>query len=60
MTGHAGCTGARQTRPYCGRPLGIRRFDATRFMVIDAVLGLFFVDFERGGRRNFLCLFCAD
>lgn len=40
--------GARNTMSYCGRPLGIRRYNANKFIVADAVLGLFSVDFEKG------------
>ncbi|KAL3096042.1 hypothetical protein niasHS_005801 [Heterodera schachtii] len=48
MTGHKNCDGKRQTLPYCGRPLGIRRYNANLFVVADAILGIFAVDFEKG------------
>jgi hypothetical protein len=33
----------------CGRPLGIRRQNAEQFIVADSVLGIFAVNFEKGG-----------
>lgn len=36
------------TNALCGRPLGIRRFNAKQFIVADAFLGLLLVDFENG------------
>ena len=44
----------RKTRSYCGRPLGIRRFNAKQFMVADAFLGLLLVDFEKAASEVLL------
>lgn len=49
LTEHTNCADlTRHTMVYCGRPLGIRRYDADHFVVIDSMLGIFRVDFEKG------------
>uniref|UniRef100_A0A914Z3M0 Strictosidine synthase conserved region domain-containing protein n=1 Tax=Panagrolaimus superbus TaxID=310955 RepID=A0A914Z3M0_9BILA len=40
------CTGKFEAEPFCGRPLGIRRFDKDRLVVADAYLGIFLVNVE--------------
>uniref|UniRef100_A0A183CJ86 Str_synth domain-containing protein n=1 Tax=Globodera pallida TaxID=36090 RepID=A0A183CJ86_GLOPA len=46
MTAHTNCDGKRQTIPFCGRPLGIRRYTDQQFIVADAVLGLMLINFD--------------
>ncbi|CAD6200215.1 unnamed protein product [Caenorhabditis auriculariae] len=41
-----GC-GKFDMEPTCGRPLGIRKLDGDRFVVVDAYLGIFLVDFAK-------------
>jgi len=48
LTTHTNCNGERSSMAYCGRPLGIRRFNANKFLVVDAVLGIHLVDFDKG------------
>ncbi|KIH64279.1 hypothetical protein ANCDUO_05413 [Ancylostoma duodenale] len=40
--------GSFETEPLCGRPLGIRRLNRKEFVVADAYLGIFTVDFKAG------------
>ena len=48
------CDASFDSEPICGRPLGIRRFDKDRFLVADAYLGLFLLNFEAGKSENIL------
>lgn len=36
----------------CGRLVAIRRFDADRFVVVDAYRGIYLVDFQKGTHSN--------
>uniref|UniRef100_A0A914H078 Strictosidine synthase conserved region domain-containing protein n=1 Tax=Globodera rostochiensis TaxID=31243 RepID=A0A914H078_GLORO len=47
LTGHKNCDGKRRTLPYCGRSLGLRRYNANLFIAADAILGIFAIDFEK-------------
>lgn len=40
--------GGYEDEPKCGRPLGIRRIEGDEFIVADAYLGVFRVNFESG------------
>jgi sugar lactone lactonase YvrE len=40
------CDGRFEAEPFCGRPLGIRRFDKDRLVVADAYLGIFLVNVD--------------
>ncbi|KAI6234345.1 Adipocyte plasma membrane-associated protein [Aphelenchoides fujianensis] len=40
-----------ENEPKCGRPMGIRRLNGREFVVVDAYLGVFVVDFESGDSR---------
>lgn len=42
------CNGSYESEPACGRPLGIRHFDGQRIAIVDAYLGLFYIDFDAG------------
>lgn len=41
-------TGGYEDEPKCGRPLGIRRIEGEEFIVADAYLGVFRINFESG------------
>jgi hypothetical protein len=47
-------TGTYDTEPICGRPLGIRRLNASHLVVADAYLGIFVLEFSNG---DLLCHF---
>ncbi|EYC07600.1 hypothetical protein Y032_0069g308 [Ancylostoma ceylanicum] len=51
FTKQAKC-GSFETEPLCGRPLGIRRLNEKEFLVADAYLGIFAVDFKSGNFRH--------
>ncbi|KAH7715144.1 Adipocyte plasma membrane-associated protein [Aphelenchoides avenae] len=45
---HKNCDGSHHTLPYCGRPLGLRKLRDEVFVVADANLGVYTVDFAKG------------
>ncbi|KAI1727783.1 strictosidine synthase domain-containing protein [Ditylenchus destructor] len=47
LTTHTGCNGQASTFGYCGRPLGLRRYNENVFTVADAILGVYNVNFEK-------------
>ncbi|KAI1720173.1 strictosidine synthase domain-containing protein [Ditylenchus destructor] len=47
LTSHTGCNGKLSTIGYCGRPLGLRRYNQNLFTVADAILGIYNVNFEK-------------
>jgi sugar lactone lactonase YvrE len=38
------CDGKFEAEPFCGRPLGIRRFDKERLVIADAYFGIFLIN----------------
>jgi len=51
---NANCDASFDSEPICGRPLGIRRFDKDRFLIADAYLGLFLLNFDTGKSEKIL------
>ncbi|KAH7693383.1 Protein F57C2.5, partial [Aphelenchoides avenae] len=53
---HKNCDGkcSHHTLPYCGRPLGLRKLRDEVFVVADANLGVYTVDFARGSTELIL------
>uniref|UniRef100_A0A914D6T2 Adipocyte plasma membrane-associated protein n=1 Tax=Acrobeloides nanus TaxID=290746 RepID=A0A914D6T2_9BILA len=52
LTKRTDCDGSFESEPLCGRPLGIRRLNSQELIVIDAYLGIFVVDFDKGISRQ--------
>jgi adipocyte plasma membrane-associated protein len=48
LTKRTDCDGSFESEPLCGRPLGIRRLNSQELIVMDAYLGIFVVDFDKG------------
>lgn len=48
LTKRTDCDGSFDSEPLCGRPLGIRRLNSQELIVVDAYLGIFIVDFDKG------------
>jgi len=48
LTKHTGCDGSAKSLYYCGRPLGLRRWNTDQFIVADATLGIYSINFEAG------------
>jgi len=51
LTNQTHC-GSFDTEPICGRPLGLRRLNSEQIVVVDAYLGIFLVNFEKGSWKK--------